>query len=109
MLSCIGSCLKYSKDKLSSEHWKSKEEMRVLIKTLKADIINMSEQHLYQELRKVCVLVTYLTFFFLYIQNFSFRSIFVHYGMLILIFFIKKNWIGSCLFYIDIINLKEIK
>jgi len=27
--------------------------MRVLIKTLKADIINMSEQHLYQELRKI--------------------------------------------------------
>ena len=55
MLSCIGSCLKYTKDQLTREQLKSKEEMRVVIKMLKADIINVSEQQLFQELRNVCV------------------------------------------------------
>ena len=54
MLSCIGNCLKYTKDQLSPEQWKSKEEMRVVIKSLKFDIINVSEQQLFQELRNVC-------------------------------------------------------
>ena len=100
MLSCIGSCLKYTKEKLSSEHWKSKEEMRVLIKTLKADIVNMSEQHLFQELRKVRALVAYLAFFFVHLQTFHFEA-FLYCGMLILMFSFKK--IGLVLFYVKFI------
>ena len=98
MLSCIGSCLKYTKDKLSSEHWKSKEEMRVLIKTLKADIVNMSEQHLFQELRKVRVLVA---FFFVYLQTFHFEA-FLCYGILFLYFSFNK--IELVLYHVNFIR-----
>lgn len=53
MLSCIGCCLKYTKDQLTPDQWESKEKLRLTVKLLKVDIVDLSEQQLFQELRKV--------------------------------------------------------
>lgn len=53
LLACMGGCLKYTKFQLTDSQWKAKEALRLVIKTLKVDILNLSEQQMFQELRKV--------------------------------------------------------
>eukprot|EP00795_Rhopilema_esculentum_P002843 gene2843-1077_t len=53
LLSCIGSCLKYTQPQLSEKQLRIKEEMKAVIKTLKVDIIDFPEQQLFQELREI--------------------------------------------------------
>eukprot|EP00794_Sanderia_malayensis_P020579 gene20579-22605_t len=53
LISCIGSCLKYSKDKLNKNQWKARDSMKNLIKQLKLEVVDVPEQQLYQEIREI--------------------------------------------------------